>query len=360
MRLRWFGLATFCVALVSVAPVSAAPSNVRLQVRDADTSEQLADGARISGSLTLAVHAESSTGMRRVRVEAHPADDEKWYCVAEADTRNDGITIDIEMQWDTRNWPAPESGSGCTHTLPHIHGTPTPNAAMEMRAVAIDLVDDQQVARSSVFTFDLANPATAPAWVADPRLDADTRRVALSWAPGAEPDLIEYLVERTGPDGTTAMRVDARTPEQDGCSLLAALAINCTDALPAAGGTYTYAVTALRPGGSARCAGRNDCITGAASEVRTLVAPAARGSTSEPTLESTPTDTGSTTPSTIGPSPEISASATDAPTVVAEPAADSGTAGASAFPVVATMLAGLAGAIGGVLAIRKRRNQAQP
>jgi len=354
-------IALLLLAASGAATVEASPSNVRLRVHDADTcgadpcsdASRIDPSARIDGPLRLFVHAEDPLGMRRVRVEAHPTSEAKWYCVAEADVRDDGVSVDVAFTWDTRSWPAPESGSGCTHTLPHIHGSPTPNAAMEMRAVAINLVDDQDTGASPIFGFSLANPAAAPVWADDPSVAADARAVALSWVPGTEPDLIEYLISRQDSDGTIVeRRIDATTPEQDRCSRLGDAAIRCSDRLPDDGGTYSYKIAALRPGGAQHCDGRTICVASAFGEVRSVEVAAVGGGAPAPTLTFIPPSaSGSATPVASG-SALTSATPSDDGTLTASPTA--GGDGGSAAPLL-LLVALLIAAVAIAFRMRHRR-----
>lgn len=343
-----------------VATAGAAPSNVRLRVHDAaacdedpcPSGSEVAEDDRFAGTLRMFVHAEDPFGMRRVRVEAHPPTAAKWYCIAEADVRDDGVSVDVAFAWDTRTWPAPEGGSGCTHTLPHIHGEPTPNGTIEMRAVAVDLVDDQQTAKSPVFTFALANPAAPPAWANDPSIAPNTRSVALAWVPGAEPDLVDYLISRHGPGGAvTTRRIDAVTPERDGCSRIGTSAIRCNDTLPAEGGTYSYRISARRPGGTTRCGPRAICVPGPQGEPRSVeIAAAGSGSpTPSPSLTVSPTATATTTeapPATPTATPSIDG------TLAADPVDEPASSNAPLFAALGLIVVG--GVVIGTRLLRAR------
>lgn len=350
------------IVLATSALAAAAPRDVRLRLHDAaacgetcGAESALAEGARFAGTLRLEVHAEDPVGMRRIRVEARPEGASRSYCIAEADTRDDGQSVDVTFTWETRSWPSPESGSGCTHTLPHIHGSPTANGRYELRAVAVNLVDDQQTGASAPVTIRLTNPPVGVSWREDPVVSPSSRATSLAWVPGTEPDLVAYRIDREGPDGKRSRMIDAREPARSGCTRIGESEIRCGDPLPAAGGSYTYRITALRPGGAARCGPRADCVAGPASDARSVTvaaAPSASGSGApgpapRPSDSVRPTAEGSATP---GPGEII-------PSDEGEPIAAGSDGSGSVFPVFLLVLAGLAAA--SVLWVRQRRGRAR-
>jgi hypothetical protein len=347
------------------ARATASPQNVTLRVHDASKCDEdscengsaVREAATFAGTLKLFVHAEDPTGLRRVRVEAHPEGAQKWYCVAEEDVRDAGPIVDAVFEWTTTTWPAPESGSGCTHTLPHIHGKPTPNARIEIRAAAVNFVEDQDHAESRAFDLSLANPPAAPLWASDPAVASGTRQVALAWMPGPEPDLVAYRIDRRNPDGTVTTRdIDARAPERDGCSRFGDSTIRCSDTLPGSGGRYEYVIRALRPGGDERCEARARCLAGPPSEPRSVEVTADGGPSPAPDLTLVPVPSDFPGPSGSASPGATPTSSTDS-SLTAAPSSDPGEG--SPFGIVALALA-LIAAVATFLVVRARRGRPRP
>lgn len=142
----------------------------------------------------------------------------------------------------------------------------------------------------------LANPAAPPAWESAPSSSGGSPGVSFSWKKNGEPDIVEYHVKRSGPDGEKIFLIGASNPGS-GCSL-SGTTYSCTD--PASnfpnpyGGTYTYSITAMRSrpdyniaeSPKTMCATSNPCVESASSDAKqvTLVDPT-------PTPTPTPTDT---------------------------------------------------------------------
>ncbi|MGH2726705.1 MAG: hypothetical protein ACRDKS_06985 [Actinomycetota bacterium] len=101
---------------------------------------------------------------------------------------------------------------------------------------------------SHYVTAKVANPAEAPAWYADPAPASDgSASVTLRWKKNGEPDVLEYHIVRTGPDGTKIAPVSAGSPGSQGCSLTSSVYV-CEDTAfgDNYGGGYTYGIVAVR------------------------------------------------------------------------------------------------------------------
>jgi hypothetical protein len=195
---------------------------------------------------------------------------------------------------------------------------------MELRAVAVNLVDDQQQGRSDAFAFSLRNEPEVVSWESDPAFDSTSRNVVLSWVPGLEPDLIEYRVTRVSPSGGEKLiRIDAHSPESDGCSRVAEQAIRCSDKLPEAGGEYSYTVVALRPGGQSLCGSKKQCLPSPASQTRTVAAAPKASSTTTPVTSPTETQSVSPTQDPTRPGPVLDPADPVTAAPDQQPAADS-------------------------------------
>lgn len=316
------------------------------------------------GELRIRASAEDPLRLRRIRIEGRPSGTSKWYCIAERDARSDGSRSEMWFDWDSAIWPSPEDAEPdvkCTHTLPHIHGKPTPNGGMELRTAAISFADDSDIAYSPVRRVDLRNPAAAPRWSEKPNLSSSSRAVKLSWAPNEEPDIVAYAIDRVGPDGKRKRRlIDASNPESDGCSRAGAVAINCSDALPAKGGTYSYTLVALRPGGSVKCLGSR-CVASPPSPEGTVEAEAVASGNSSDEPSDEPSPGASDDPQ---PSPSGSANVSDQPSSQATPSTDdpsgdpvaapSDDSGGSALPLILLALALIGGSAALFLRSRTR------
>lgn len=288
-------------------PLPAAPANPRITaIYDAidcrgtrcDTDAPAVSSNQIvSGPIQIQVHAEDPLGLRWVRLEASFGDRPDFLCVQEWDVRTQ-TRVDEYYTWDTLRWPEPGPGWGCGEIAPHFHGQPTTNDAYDLRIVAANYVDEQQQATSPRFPLRLANAPVTPTITEPPT--ASGRKVRIGWKPSRERDILEYRIVRANPGGgTDEFAVSAESPEQQACTRIGAEVIRCVDSsLPDEGGTYTYAVLALRPGAGATktCAlSSRPCIESPISETRTVsVAAAPSGGTGGPSGSSDPTGEPST------------------------------------------------------------------
>ena len=140
------------------------------------------------------------------------------------------------------------SGSAPTQwdTQPLENGTYT---------VRLDVVEKDTIAlsckgqaASHYVTAKVANPAEKPEWSSAPVAASDgSASVTLRWKKGAEDDILEYHILRSGPDGLKIAPVSASAPGGQGCSLASSV-YTCTDtAFPEAyTGDYNYGIVALR------------------------------------------------------------------------------------------------------------------
>jgi len=149
----------------------------------------------------------------------------------------------------------------------------------------------------------LANPAQAPVWSGSPTPASNgSARVTLQWKKNTEPDVIEYHIYRSGPDGNKEAVVNAASPT--GCSL-SSNTYTCTDAnFPSSyDGNYSYAIRAwrLRPAYNSTenpkttCSTSDPCVVSQSNDVRqvTLTAPTPSPT---PSPSGSPTGGPSTTP----------------------------------------------------------------
>jgi hypothetical protein len=163
---------------------------------------------------------------------------------------------------------------------------------------------------SPTVTAKLANPAHAPEWDGSPTAASDgSANVTLSWKKNADPDVVEYHIYRSGPDGVKEAVVSATNPAQQGCTF-SSTSYTCTD--PASNfssaytGSYSYLIKAMRSrpdyntneDPKTMCAlngGDDPCVISSGSDVRqvSLTAPA-------PTPSPSPSDSPTGSPSPGG------------------------------------------------------------
>lgn len=319
--MRLAAILTFLLlGLASATPLQASPTNVRLEIYLASTcpADQGScpqgkvpnDGTGSGGVLRMKASAQDPLGLRRIRIEGRAKGTTRWYCIAERDARSDGVSSEMWFDWDSSLWPSPEESDEevrCSHTLPHIHGTPTPNGSFEIRAAAVSLADNQDEGRSPIKSVVLVNRPEVPAWSEDPILSSESRSVGLTWAPNPEPDLVAYQVLRRGPDGTVRRFFDARTPERSGCSRIGSTAIRCSDQIGGKSGTYRYQLIALRPGGNLPCMKRKCIASLASSKVSVTIRAAGNAPPSSSPMQ--PSESGASV------SPPTNATASDPPNI---------------------------------------------
>ena len=144
----------------------------------------------------------------------------------------------------TQNW----SGSAPSpwDTQPLLNGTYTVRLdAQEKDTIALSC-NGESLPHS--ITVKVANPAEAPQWSSAPVAASDgSASVTLRWKKGAEDDILEYHILRSGPDGLKIAPVSASSPGGQGCSV-ASNVYTCQDTAfsEAYTGQYDYGLVALR------------------------------------------------------------------------------------------------------------------
>lgn len=111
-----------------------------------------------------------------------------------------------------------------------------------------DNCPSQPQSGSHYITAKVASPAERPAWHAAPVAASDgSASVTLRWKKNGEPDVLEYHIVRTGPDGTKIAPVSAGSPGAQGCSLVSGVYVCEDTAFPSDySGSYSYGIVALR------------------------------------------------------------------------------------------------------------------
>ena len=118
-----------------------------------------------------------------------------------------------------------------------------------VRAVGSDLLGSPAEEGSATRGFKVEAPPAPPQ---DVRVEVvDGRRVTVSWARNTEPDLRGYQLRRVAPGGATDTLVSFVPQPPSGERVSVA-----DPAVPAAGGTYQYAVVAVRPDGDGNVTAR--------------------------------------------------------------------------------------------------------
>jgi len=158
---------------------------------------------------------------------------------------------------------------------------------------------------SAHHTTKVANPPAAPVWDGSPTAASDgSANVTVQWKKNSEPDIVEYHIFRSGPDGTKEAIV---AESGNGCSVSSS-GYSCTDSSFGTpyDGSYSYSIKAMRSRPSynsgetqVNCSTGDPCVVSAASDVRqvTLTAPTPSPS---PSPGGSPTGDPSTTPSPGG------------------------------------------------------------
>jgi hypothetical protein len=363
------------VLSIWTGPVHASPHGARI-VSIAGCGTQgcapgdpvLKQGAVVTGTIRITVHAEADLGLEWVRLEAQPEGDVRWYCL-EFWNAGRATTFDRERTWNTLAWTdprstcAPEACSNCVENSPHRHGALSENLLHKVRVVGREQgssVSGSEDDESSAFEVRLQNPPGAPAWASDPGSTTSDGRpsVTLQWAPSLEKDVVEYRFVRSDPAGKrTAYAVDAARPGRQGCQKIADLAFRCVDADFGArgGGAYRYQVAAVRraPSGPACEVVARRCIAGPLGDARTVdVAPfsskrpSKRDGGPSPGSSPIPANLGGGAPVAIAPPPTTTAAGPTPPVP--------GTPSSSRAPFVGAAAAILALALG-LAAWRERR-----
>lgn len=318
---------------------------------DPERDPAVDNGAVVDRSIQMHASAESDLpfALEWVRLEGRIDGDPRWICLQHWTTGTTEFYRD-HYDWDTVEWPDPAVNSDCLENAPHYHGVATSNGLYHIRAVARSRqTGGHGDATSEAVQIRINNPPAPPVWVGDPRVLSD-RTVELRFEPNTEPDMVEYVIERTGPADEATYAIDAARPGNDArmpCSRLGDIAYRCTDrdVGEARAGEYRYAIVARRraAAGSTRCSvASGNCIGSAPGEARTVSIPR-RGQTPASPPERSPGEDAA--PDAIGPTPGETAATS--PAAATRPSV-SGPPGSSGDqnPVVLAVAAGLLTAVG--------------
>jgi hypothetical protein len=110
--------------------------------------------------------------------------------------------------------------------------------------------------RSTSITIKVNRAPSTPGWASGPSAGKDNGQpyVDLSWRyTGTEPDMREYWIERSGPDGTVIAAISAVDPGKQGCSASGTngnKTFACRDTVFNASGSYSYKIWSLRKAGA--------------------------------------------------------------------------------------------------------------
>ena len=224
------------VVLLGVIPASAAVTNAK--VTDPTSSEVIAGSYDSDGS---------PTGFKvTLKGEASTTCSSGWQTIKFTVSRTNPTwsTFFNVTPPSTQNW----SGSAPSpwDTQPLLNGTYTVRLdAQEKDTIALQC-NGESLPHS--ITVKVANPAETPEWSSTPVAASDgSASVTLRWKKGAEDDILEYHILRSGPDGLKIAPVSASSPGAQGCSLASSV-YTCQDtAFPEAyTGDYHYGIVALR------------------------------------------------------------------------------------------------------------------
>ena len=221
---------------VGVVPATADINTSSVKVTDPTQSEVLAgsydsDGTPSGFKVTLKGQATTtcSSGWQTIKFTITGPSGSQFFNVTAPSTET--WSGSAPTQWDTQ---------------PLENGTYT---------VRLDVVEKDTIAlsckgqaASHYVTAKVANPAEAPEWSSAPVAASDgSANVTLRWKKGAEDDILEYHILRSGPDGLKIAPVSAGSPGGQGCSV-ASNVYTCQDTSFSAAytGDYNYGIVALR------------------------------------------------------------------------------------------------------------------
>lgn len=326
-------LSRLCViALVlfgAMAPLtaSATPSNTRILRVDECTgtssscsaSSPVSDGDVVDYFIEIQASAGSSngtSGFTWLQVQARLAGDDEWKCIRQWSLSGASAPGPRTFVWDTMRWPSSAACdlSGQTNVVQSASSR-TANGAYELRARARDAgVGGSLGSPSEPFTVLVSNRASSPSWAAEPRDVGPSKKPAIEllWTGSPEPDMVQYDIERSGPDGQVTYNISATSPGSQGCTRSSSNVFRCYDTnFPSSGygGTYSYRVVGFRstPSNGIDCRYGGSCIASQPSAPESA-------SVNEPSPSPSPSNGGSpstdpsTSPSTGGGSSSPSSS----------------------------------------------------
>jgi hypothetical protein len=224
------------VVLVGVLPASAAVNSAK--VTDPTSSEVIAgsydsDGSPSGFKVTLKGEASTSctSGWQTIKFTV-------------SRTNPTWSTFFNVTPPSTQNWSGSAPSQWDTQSL--LNGTYTVRLdAQEKDTISLSC-NGESLPHS--ITVKVANPAETPEWSSAPVAASDgSANVTLRWKKGAEDDILEYHILRSGPDGLKIAPVSASSPGGQGCSV-ASNVYTCQDtSFPEAySGDYNYGIVALR------------------------------------------------------------------------------------------------------------------
>ena len=232
--------AAAAAVFVGVVPATAEISASSVKVTNPTQSEVIAgsfdsDGSPAGFNLTLSGQATTTC----------PA---YWKSISFKVTGPDSYSQTFNVTPpNSKTWNGSAPTKWATQSLPNGIYTVTLVVVEKPKQGVLDN-DCKEQQGSAYVTTKVANPAETPEWSSAPAASSDgSANVTLRWKKGAEVDIREYHILRSGPDGLKIAPVSASSPGAQGCSLASGV-YTCQDTAFSAAytGEYNYGIVALR------------------------------------------------------------------------------------------------------------------